>query len=193
MNVGFLMNSIALGVGLAMDAFSVSLCNGLGEPKMKQGRMVRMAFVYAFFQFLMPMIGWFCVHTIVKIFTRLTIYLPWIAFFLLVYLGAKMIYEARTSCDVEEIKYVDYKTLLMQGIATSIDALSVGFAIASYDVGMAFVASLIIALVTFILCKWGIQIGKQFGTKYHRHASRIGGCILIFIGIKILIEGVFLK
>ena len=90
----FFINSILLGVGLAMDAFSVSLANGLKEPNMKKRRMCFMAGIYAFFQFAMPMIGWLCVHTIVEYFEKFELFVPWIALILLLYIGGKMIWEA---------------------------------------------------------------------------------------------------
>ena len=90
----FFINSVLLGVGLAMDAFSVSLANGLEEPDMKKSRMCFMAGIYAFFQFAMPMIGWICVHTIVVYFKKFELFIPWIALILLLYIGGKMIWEA---------------------------------------------------------------------------------------------------
>jgi len=108
MNVArFVFNSIMLGVGLAMDAFSVSIANALNEPEMKKSKMIKVAGTFAFFQFLMPMIGWFCVHTIVETFQAFQPYIPWIALILLCYIGGKMIYEALTSKGEEqEVKAV---------------------------------------------------------------------------------------
>lgn len=89
----FLMNSVLLGVGLAMDAFSVSLANGLNEPEMKKGRMGLIAGVFAVFQAAMPMIGWICVHTVMHYFTMFEKLIPWIALILLCYIGGKMLLE----------------------------------------------------------------------------------------------------
>ena len=190
-NFRFFFNSILLGVGLAMDAFSVSMANGLNEPHMKQKRMSVIAGVFAFFQFLMPMIGWICVHTIVQYFQMFEKFIPWIALFLLLYIGGSMLIEGIKGEEEEELKGVGFKALMVQGVATSIDALSVGFTIADYNFFMAFVCSVIIAIVTFFICMGGLQIGKTVGTKLSNKAAILGGVILIFIGIEIFVTGVF--
>ena len=191
---GFVITNILLGVGLAMDAFSVSLANGLNDPHMKSGRMNLIAGTFAFFQFLMPMLGWTCVHTIVQYFKVFERFIPWIALILLCYIGGKMLIEgiqARNSEEVVEKGGVTLKELAVQGIATSIDALSVGFAIAEYNAVMAFFASVIIAVVTYFICIGGVIIGKKAGTKLSDKASILGGVILIAIGIEIFIGGAF--
>ena len=190
-NFRFFFNSILLGVGLAMDAFSVSMANGLNEPAMKKNRMSLIAGVFAFFQFLMPMIGWICVHTIVQYFQMFEKFIPWIALFLLLYIGGSMLIEGIKGGEEEELKGVGFKALMIQGVATSIDALSVGFTIADYGFLMAFVCSVIIAVVTFFICMGGLQIGKTVGTKLSNKAAILGGVILIFIGIEIFVTGVF--
>lgn len=190
-NFRFFFNSILLGVGLAMDAFSVSMANGLNEPTMKKNRMSMIAGVFAFFQFLMPMIGWICVHTIVQYFQMFEKFIPWIALFLLFYIGGSMLIEGIKGGEEEDLKGVGFKALMIQGVATSIDALSVGFTIADYGFLMAFVCSVIIAVVTFFICMGGLQIGKTVGTKLSNKASILGGVILIFIGIEIFVTGVF--
>lgn len=191
-NLVFFLNSAALGVGLAMDAFSVSLANGLHEPRMPRGRMCFIAGVYAFFQFLMPMTGWACVHTIVVLFSAFRKMIPWIALGLLLYLGGKMILEGvqerNSGSDGGTGPCLSGKDLLLQGIATSIDALSVGFAIAEYALIPAFIASLIIAAVTFIICIGGLLIGRKAGTALSWKASVLGGCILVLIGIEIFLK-----
>ena len=190
-NFRFFFNSILLGVGLAMDAFSVSMANGLNEPTMKKNRMSMIAGVFAFFQFLMPMIGWICVHTIVQYFQMFEKFVPWIALFLLLDSGGSMLMEGIKGGEEEELKGVGFKALMIQGVATSIDALSVGFTIADYGLFMAFVCSVIIAVVTFFICMGGLQIGKTVGTKLSNKAAILGGAILIFIGIEIFVTGVF--
>ena len=191
-NFLFFMNSALLGVGLAMDAFSVSLANGMNEKKMKKSRMAYIAGVYAFFQFLMPMVGWICVHTIVQIFGQFQKFIPWIALILLVYIGGSMIRESvKGEEEVEEAKKLSFAVLMMQGIATSIDALSVGFTIADYGFVMALVCSIIIAAVTFVICETGLYLGKTLGTKLAGKADILGGVILIGIGIEIFVTGVF--
>ena len=191
-NLGFFLNSAALGVGLAMDAFSVSLANGLHEPRMPRGRMCFIAGVYAFFQFLMPMTGWACIHTIAVLFSAFRKMIPWIALGLLLYLGGKMILEGvqerNSGSDGGTGPCLSGKDLLLQGIATSIDALSVGFAIAEYALIPAFIASLIIAAVTFIICIGGLLIGRKAGTALSWKASVLGGCILVLIGIEIFLK-----
>lgn len=187
----FVANSVALGVGLAMDAFSVSLANGLNEPKMSSGRINLIAGTFAFFQFLMPLLGWICVHTILQYFTALQSYIPWIALVLLLFIGGKMLWEARQQDEESEAVPVSLKMLAMQGIATSIDALSVGFTIAEYDLAAALSASLIIGIVTYVICVVGVRLGRIAGMKYASKASVLGGCILIFIGIEIFVRGFF--
>ena len=190
----FFFNSVLLGVGLAMDAFSVSMANGLNEPKMKSGRISLIAGCYGFFQFAMPMIGWICVHTIVVYFQKFEKFIPWIALILLLYIGGKMLIEGIKGDDDENSdteKRLGFGTLIVQGIATSIDALSVGFTIADYGALMAVAASVIIAVVTFGICIGGLIIGKTVGNKISNKATILGGVILIGIGIEIWVRGVF--
>ena len=192
MNLGFILNSVLLGIGLAMDAFSVSVANGLHDPEMKKNRMCLIAGTFGFFQFLMPMIGWVCVHFLVETFTSFQKAVPWIALLLLGYIGSKMILEAfhEQQESAEQTVVLSAGTLVMQGIATSIDALSTGFTIAEYGWHMALIASLIIAAVTFVICIVGVRIGKAFGMKLARRASVFGGVILILIGLEIFLKGI---
>lgn len=193
MKLGFMFffNSVLLGVGLAMDAFSVSLANGLSEPRMRRRKMVIIAGVFAFFQALMPMTGWICVHTIVQYFQSFEKFIPWIALALLAFIGGKMLYEGIAGGGEDGQKPgVGAAALLIQGIATSIDALSVGFTIADYDFLTALLAAIIIAAVTFIICMGGLVIGRKAGTRMAGKASILGGVILIFIGLEIFITGV---
>lgn len=188
----FFFNSVLLGLGLAMDAFSVSLANGLHEPDMEKKRMCGMAGVFAFFQAAMPMIGWICVHTIVQYFNAFRKFIPWIALILLMFIGGKMLFDGIKNSDGEAEKpKTGAMALFVQGIATSIDALSVGFAIAEYGFVMAVVCALIISGVTFAVCMAGLIIGKKFGTKFSNKATILGGAILIVIGLEIFIGGVF--
>ena len=190
----FFFNSILLGVGLAMDAFSVSLANGLNEPQMGNGRMNLIAGTYSFFQFAMPMIGWVCVHFIVEKFRTFEKFVPWIALALLAYIGGEMLIKGiRKEESKECVKETRLGTgkLLVQGIATSIDALSVGFTIEQYQFPMALSASLIIAAVTHVICIGGLALGKKFGLKLADKASILGGLILIGIGLEILIKSFF--
>ena len=190
MNLGweFFFLSIMLGVGLAMDAFSVSLANGLNEPKMKFSKMLGVAGLFAFFQALMPLIGWICIHTVVQYFAAFEQFIPWIALALLGYIGTKMLIDGiRCNCCEDDCRAVTFGALIIQGIATSIDALSVGFTIADYNLGEALLAAFVIAAVTFVICFGGIIIGKKVGTKLAGKAGIFGGAILIFIGLEIFI------
>ena len=187
----FFFNSVLLGVGLAMDAFSVSLANGLNEPTMNRKKICGIAGVFALFQAMMPMIGWICVHTIVQYFQAFEKLIPWIALVLLLFIGGKMLIEGIKNDEEEEEKpKVGVMAHLVQGVATSIDALSVGFTIADYGLVMALVCATIIAIVTFFICVAGLIIGKKFGTKFSNKATILGGVILIAIGIEIFITGV---
>lgn len=191
-NFSFFFNSILLGIGLAMDAFSVSLANGLNEPCMKRSKIFTVAGVFSLFQFAMPLIGWICVSTIAQYFKAFEKCIPWIALILLCYIGGKMLIEGikQKDCECEE-EAVCFSALIIQGIATSIDALSVGFTIASYNLLEAIIACLLIGVVTFFICYAGILIGKKFGTKLAGKAGIFGGAILIFIGLEIFITSLF--
>lgn len=190
-NLVFFMNSALLGVGLAMDAFSVSLANGLNEPKMRRRRMCGIAGVFAGFQALMPFIGWVCVHTVLQYFQMFEKCIPWIALILLCYIGGNMLKDGIQNKEEEvETAEVGFKALMIQGIATSIDALSVGFTIAEYGLLMAIVAALIIGVITFFICFAGLGLGKKFGTIFANKATIAGGVILILIGLEIFIKGI---
>ena len=238
----FFFNSILLGAGLAMDAFSVSMANGLNDPKMSKKRMLCIAGTFAAFQAFMPMTGWICVHTIVEYFSAFEKFIPWIALILLAYIGKPSHISKEITCtgshcppfpqmsahtiveyfsafekfipwialillayigggmllngirhkDTDEVSHTRLTAwaLFIQGVATSIDALSVGFTIAEYDWLMALVCSLIIATVTLIICLSGLVIGKKFGTKLSNKAEMLGGIILIAIGIEIFVSNV---
>ncbi len=187
----FFITAMGFGAGLAMDAFSVSLANGLSQPKMKWGKMCLIAGMFAFFQAIMPLIGWVCIHTIAERFSAFERLIPWIALILLLYIGGKMLFEGICpKCqECECSSSLTLATLVVQGIATSIDALSVGFGISEYNFAEAFLTALIIAAMTFVICLGGIIIGKKFGTHLEGKAAIFGGAILIIIGIEIFIEG----
>ncbi len=185
-----------LGVGLAMDAFSVSLANGLKEHGMPPLKMVGVAGAFALFQAAMPMIGWLLVRTVVEMFSFLEFLIPWCALGLLGFIGGKMLTDGirenrecgdDEECIVEMAKPLGIAAILVQAVATSIDALSVGFTISSYNLLEAAVAAGVIALVTFPICLVGILIGRAFGAKFAGKAGIIGGAILIFIGLEIFI------
>ena len=185
-----IVNSILLGIGLAMDAFSVSIANGLNEPKMKKSKFFSIAGVFAFFQALMPLIGWICVHTVIKYFKIFEKFIPWIALILLVFIGMKMIIEAvRNNGKEETAGILTLRLLIVQGIATSIDALSAGFTIAEYGILSALLCAGIISAVTFVISMAGIFIGRKVGDRLSTKAQILGGIILIGIGLEIFISG----
>ena len=186
MSTAFIIESILLGIGLAMDAFSVSAVNGLNEPKMSEIKMYLIAATFGIFQAAMPMIGWFCVHVIAEAFETFHKMTPAIALILLLYIGGKMLIEGiRGNSGEGEKPAVGFWGLMVQGIATAIDALSVGFTIADYGWKSALSSSLIIGVTTFIISVGGVRIGRAFGTKLSDKAQILGGVILIFIGVKI--------
>ena len=181
-----------MGVGLAMDAFSVSLANGLHEPTMPKRKSAAIAGTFAFFQWAMPLIGWLLVKTVVQWFSAAEKVIPYLALVLLGFIGIKMIVEGiRSKNEDDEPVKTGFWSLLVQGIATSIDALSVGFAIEQYAFLQAFVYSAIIAAVTFVICVIGVFLGKKFGLKFKGKATIVGGVILLLIGIEIFVKGVF--
>lgn len=186
---------LGLGVSLAMDAFSVSLANGLNEPKMKKRKLLSIAGIFAGFQLVMPLAGWIFVTLFVEQFKAFEKFIPWIALGLLGFIGGKMLYEGIRNKEEEcEQCAVGLGALLVQGVATSIDALSSGFAI---EVPLAewyksLICCGIIGIVTFFICVVGLILGKKVGTKLAGKASVFGGAILILIGIWIFVKGIFL-
>ncbi|WP_029231120.1 manganese efflux pump MntP [Butyrivibrio sp. VCB2006] len=204
-----IFNSVMLGFGLAMDAFSVSLANGFADHNMKRSRKIQIAGCYAVFQFAMPVIGWFLVHNAATFFEGFQKFIPWIALILLAIIGGKMLVEGIldrraernckgglecNKCSIESCrKYgidpeagsISNKVLFMQGIATSIDALSVGFTISEYHIVQTLLSAFIIGGVTYVVCYVGLKLGIVFGTKLASRAKIIGGLILIGIGIEI--------
>jgi len=188
--ISLITNSIGLGFGLAMDAFSVSIADGLNHPGMKKSKSVGIAGTFAVYQTAMPLIGWLCVHTIANLFTSFQKFIPWIALALLAFIGGKMVIDGIKGGDEEEDTKANltFGVLMVQGIATSIDALSVGFTIAELGFGYALLESVIIGVLTFFICIAGLLFGKKFGDKLAGKAAIVGGVILILIGIKILVE-----
>lgn len=198
-----------------MDAFSVSLADGLGERNLSLARALTIAGTFAVFQFMMPLAGWMLVRTAAEMFASFQHLIPWIALLLLLYIGGKMLAEGirenrSSGMNPEEGEEQIQKAamadadpgengkgrlsagdLLMQGVATSIDALSVGFTIAAYNTVTAVSSSLIIGVVTLVICIAGLYLGRQIGTRLAGKASILGGIILIAIGIRIWAGGVF--
>ncbi len=184
-------NSILLGVGLAMDAFSVCLANAMIEPDMNRRRRAGVAGVYAAFQGIMPLAGWFCVSTLIQVFRILEKIVPWIALILLLFIGTKMLVEGLRGTQEDSTRKLTPALLLVQGIATSIDAISVGLTLVAYDFVRTLTASVIIAVVTFFICLGGLAIGRAIGNRWASKASILGGLILIVIGIEIFVTGLY--
>ncbi|MBQ9492662.1 MAG: manganese efflux pump [Oscillibacter sp.] len=181
----FLLNSFLLGAGLSMDAFTVSLANGLNEPEMSRRRMCVVAGAYGTFQALMPMAGRGLVRVAAARFRWFQRRIPWIGAALLFVIGGNMIREAFRR---PEARPLNGGTLFVQALATSMDALSVGFAIAAYELLPALATSGIIAAVTFCDCLAGLAIGRRFGLLFASHASVSGGCVLIGIGAEMMLR-----
>ena len=184
-----IVDGLLLGVALAMDSFSLSIADGLANPQMTRFNKIILPLNFGFFQGIMPAIGWYCVNTISHYFVLFQKLIPWIGFFLLMYIGTDMIKNRDAWKEETEPRKIDLQLLLVQGIATSIDALSIGFAIADYSFIQVLYTALIIALTTFIICVFGIELGNYIGKKFYSHASVSGGLILIAIGINTLMRG----
>lgn len=192
-----------------MDAFSVSIANGLADRNMKTGRMLTIAGTFAAFQFTMPMIGWVVVKRMAETFEWFSPLIPWIALILLLFIGGGLLKdgigelrESKAAKDPGEGgsdagdegragEKLGALMLFGQGVATSIDALSVGFTTAAYNALQALVSSLIIGAVTLVICMAGLRIGRKLGELLAGKASILGGIILIAIGLEIWIRGVF--
>ncbi len=186
--------SLGLGVGLSMDACAVSMSNGLSEPDMKTGKALGIASLFGVFQGLMPMLGWLCVTLIVEQFAKFELWIPYIALVLLVIIGGKMIYDGAKKGEEENKKKLTFTVLLVQAVATSIDALSTGFGLADIAGSVwwkALISAGIIAVITFGICLGSVYLGKKFGAKLGKKAQILGGCILIAIGLEIFVTGVF--
>lgn len=195
--IGQLFTSgLLLGLGLTMDACAVSMANGLEEPKMKPLKMIFIAFMYAFFQAGMPLIGYFFGHLLFENLPFIEQYkiIPIVALVLLLIIGGHMIVEGIKEIknpEEHEPKKLTFKLILIQAIATSIDALSTGLTFADYNIGEALIVVSLIALVTFVVCLAALFVGKKFGDKLGSKAVILGGIILIAIGIEIFITGIW--
>lgn len=184
----FFLNSILLGIGLAMDAFTVSIAVGMGSANADAGKTFLPAAVFGLFQMGMPLLGWFCVHTISDHFQAFRRWTPWISLILLCFLGGKMIWEGIRKKDIGSMRAFSLSALLIQGVATSIDALSVGFTIDTFPWFQALAEASIIGAITFGLCFAALHIGKAVGRKLKHKALIVGGVILIAIGIEIWVK-----
>ncbi len=189
MDANILIQAILLGVGLAMDACAVSMANGLHYPKIKKINIALVCLSFAFFQALMPTIGYLAGSSFIQYIEK---FIPWIALIILGFLGGKMLYDNLKKCEKEEacgcVKELTFVLVIVQSFATSIDALSVGFTISNYTLKQALLSALIIAVETFIICILGFILGKKFGDKFGKNAEIFGGVILIAIGIEIFVS-----
>ena len=175
---------LLLGIGLAMDAFAVSICKGLSMKKMNWKNAIIIALYFGIFQALMPLIGYFLGMTFESIVTTFD---HWVAFALLTLIGGGMIKESFEDADEKKNDKIDFKTMAVLALATSIDALAVGITFAFFDVNIVLAVS-IIGIITFIISILGVKIGNKFGDKYQNKAELMGGIILILLGLKILLE-----
>lgn len=190
LTLGFAMNSILVGAGLGMDAFTVSVANGINNPKMAGRQQLRIAGTYAFFQFMMPMIGWAGMNLLRHFVPLSGRFMGVLSCVILSWIGIHMLFEARKMdgrCEEVDVG-VSFGTLVLQAIATSIDALSVGVAFASYTLAESLGCYLIVAIVTLVMCTVGLRIGCRVGSMFSKHATMVGGVLLIAIGIEMLIK-----
>ena len=174
---------LLIAVGLSMDAFAVSVCKGLSVKRLRPRHALLAGLYFGGFQFLMPLLGWLLGYRFEELITSVD---HWIAFVLLSLIGGNMIRESFSE-DEELNDDFGVKTMLLLAIATSIDALAVGITFAFLSVKILPAAGTI-GVTTFLLSVAGIYIGRGFGAKYKAGAERVGGCILILIGLKILLE-----
>ena len=173
-----------IGIGLAMDAFAVSICKGLSIKNIKVVNILKIALYFGIFQGIMPIIGFFLGYNFQDVLISID---HWIAFSLLLIIGGKMINDSLKINDEEKNDLIDIKTMLILAIATSIDALAIGITFAFFKINIIY-AGLIICIITFILSSIGVIIGNKFGDKFQNKAEIAGGVILILIGLKILFE-----
>ena len=179
---------LLIAVGLAMDAFAVSVCKGLAMKKLNWEKAIIIALYFSIFQALMPILGYLLGIAFESIITQID---HWIAFVLLLIIGIKMINEVFEEEKQSYDDSVNFKVMLVLSIATSIDALAVGITFAFLNTNIILAVS-IIGIITFLLSLLGVKIGNRFGNKYEKKAQIIGGIILIIIGITILIDHLFL-
>ena len=175
---------LLISIGLAMDAFAVSICKGLQLTKMDWDKATIVGLYFGSFQALMPTIGYFLGTTFENLVTKID---HWIVFILLIFIGTNMIKESLSKSEKNINNKVNFKTMILLAFATSIDALAVGITFAFLNVNLILSITLI-GITTFILSIIGVKIGNKFGSKYKQKAEITGGIILILIGLKILLE-----
>ena len=188
-NMALFIELLLMGVGLAMDAFAVSVCKGLGMKKLNKKQAVVIGLYFGGFQALMPLVGWILGIQFQKYITSID---HWIAFILLGFIGGKMILEAVKEWNEEDIVEVkdqplDHRNMFVLAVATSIDALAVGITFAFLDTPI-LEAITIIGITTMIISIVGVVIGNYFGGKYKHKAELVGGILLVLLGVRILIQ-----
>ena len=181
---------ISIAVGLAMDAFAVSICKGLALGKLTIKHYLIVGVWFGGFQALMPLLGYLLGTSFSSYIRQFDHY---VAFVLLAIIGANMIKEAleADSCDKDSAS-LGFAVMLMMAVATSIDALAVGVTFAFYNLNI-IVSVLLIGTITFVISALGVKIGSIFGTRYKRKAEFFGGSILIILAIKLLLEGILVQ
>lgn len=180
-----IISVILLAIAVAMDAFAISICKGIKVKDKLNKNSAIVGLWFGSFQGVMPLIGYFFMDNVGKYVESIKVY---IIFLLLLYIGVAMILEARKEEDLDAS--LDFKTMLLLSIATSLDALSVGMTISLLNINIFFAVS-VIALITFLFSFFGVKIGSKFGNKYKTKAEVVGGIILILIGLKILLQYLF--
>ncbi len=188
------LTTVMLGLGLAMDAFAVSITNGLCYKDMRTGMRITMAASFGLFQGIMPALGYFTGNVFAE---KIKAIDHWVAFVLLAGIGINMIAEAikenkshKKGESYCEIKKLTITSLLVQSVATSIDAFAVGISLALAGASI-LTSAVSIAVITFLCCLAGVYIGTFAGGALKDKAQIAGGIVLIFIGLKILIEHLF--
>lgn len=188
--MGWILTAIGLGIGLAMDACAVATTDGLSEPKMKWRKILLISGMFGLFQGMMPTLGYLAVTVFslilgegfAKIFTY---FVPYLALIILSYLGIKLIIDSIKNKDEEKKSSITFAVIIVQAVATSIDALSVGVVLSDLIMFEALMSFLIIGFLTFGICVLAVNVGKKFGTLFSSKAGIIGGSILILIGFEI--------
>ena len=179
-----LFEIVVIGIGLAMDAFAVSVCKGLAMKKLDWKKVIIISLYFGIFQALMPVLG-YCLGSTFSSFVQQVDH--WIAFILLAIIGGNMIKDSTDDEEEKRNDKVDVKTMVLLALATSIDALAVGVTFAFFEVNL-WLSISIIGIITFVLSVLGVIIGNKFGDKFQNRAELAGGIILIIIGLKILLE-----
>lgn len=186
MSVSTILTAILFGFGLAMDACAVAVANGLNNRFLSTKKIVFIAVIFALFQAGMPATSYFCGKIIEP---YLAPYIPNLSLAILAGVGLNMIFES-TNHEIKDTKKLSFALILVQAVATSIDALSVGFSIVGYSLFDALVTFLFIAVITFFMSFFGAILGKKSGKHLGNNAQVVGGIILISIGVELFITSI---